>query len=266
MNKKFKTIALSGVLLVSTVFSAGAASAAAVEQNKDYEVAKVYQINLDSLDLDSLLQADPQDLLERLYDHINSNFPQGEWKNPWQPAPAPEVEQPTPAPSPEIEQPTPAPAPEVEQPTPEPAPAPAPTKPAPTPEQPNNNGSAEGVSELAQEVARLVNEERAKAGLGPLTLDTALSNMALDKAKDMYHNNYFSHNSPTYGSPFDMMDQYNIPYSHAGENIAKGQSTAQQVMTDWMNSEGHKQNILNPNFTKIGVSYYNNVWVQAFTG
>ncbi|WP_010274151.1 CAP domain-containing protein [Paenibacillus senegalensis] len=257
MNKKFKTIALSGVLLASTVFSAGAASAAHGKQTQSYETVQVYHINLDSL-----LQANPQDLLDRLYDHINSNLPEGEWYIPWleQVIPAvPEKEQPAPEP----EQPAPTPAPEKGQPAPAPAPTPTP---APQPQQPDNAGSVEGVHELAQEVARLVNEERAKAGLGPLTLDADLSNMALDKAKDMYHNNYFSHNSPTYGSPFDMMNQYNIPYSYAGENIAKGQRTAEQVMNDWMNSEGHKKNILGPNFTKIGVSYYNDVWVQEFTG
>ncbi len=90
--------------------------------------------------------------------------------------------------------------------------------------------------------------------------------MAMDKAKDMYNRNYFDHVSPTYGSPFDMMKSYNIPFSYAGENIAKGQRTPQEVMTAWMNSQGHRENILNPNFKKIGVAYYNGEWVQEFTG
>jgi uncharacterized YkwD family protein len=116
----------------------------------------------------------------------------------------------------------------------------------------------------ANRVVSLVNQERAKAGLMPLTNDTKLTVMALDKAKDMYNKHYFDHTSPTFGSPFDMMNSYGIHYTYAGENIAMGQKTPQEVMTSWMNSAGHRQNILNPNFTKIGVSYYNGEWVQEF--
>ncbi|GAA3402889.1 CAP domain-containing protein [Paenibacillus hodogayensis] len=119
-------------------------------------------------------------------------------------------------------------------------------------------------SAYAEQVVSLVNQERAKAGLKPLASDAALTNMALDKAKDMYNNNYFDHTSPTYGSPFDMMKSYGIQYSYAGENIAKGQRNPQEVMNAWMNSEGHRQNIMSPNFTKIGVAYYNGEWVQEF--
>jgi uncharacterized YkwD family protein len=116
----------------------------------------------------------------------------------------------------------------------------------------------------ANQVISLVNQERAKANLKPLTSNYALSSMALDKAKDMYNKNYFSHTSPTYGSPFDMMKSYGIRFTYAGENIAKGQKTPQAVMTAWMNSAGHRQNILSPNFTKIGTAYYNGEWVQEF--
>jgi uncharacterized YkwD family protein len=116
------------------------------------------------------------------------------------------------------------------------------------------------------EVINLVNQERAKAGLKPLTSNAKLAKMAMDKAVDMYNNNYFDHNSPTYGSPFDMMSKYGITYSTAGENIAKGQTSAQQVMTDWMNSPGHRANIMNGSFTTIGVAYFNGEWVQEFIG
>ncbi|MCZ8512689.1 CAP domain-containing protein [Paenibacillus filicis] len=119
-------------------------------------------------------------------------------------------------------------------------------------------------SAFASQVLTLVNQERAKAGLNPLASDSALTGMALDKAKDMYNNHYFDHTSPTYGSPFDMMNRYGIQYSYAGENIAMGQRTPQEVMTAWMNSPGHRQNILSPNYTKIGVAYYNGEWVQEF--
>jgi uncharacterized YkwD family protein len=134
------------------------------------------------------------------------------------------------------------------------------TKPATTTTTTTTNAS------YAQQVATLVNQERAKAGLKALTMDSALSNVALAKAKDMYNNNYFSHTSPTYGSPFDMMKSFGIKYSYAGENIAKGQKTPQEVMNAWMNSAGHKANILGANYSKIGVAYYNGVWVQMFIG
>jgi len=128
-----------------------------------------------------------------------------------------------------------------------------------------NSGSEVSNSSFATQVVTLVNQERAKAGLKPLTATNAtLTKMALDKAKDMYNNGYFDHNSPTYGSPFDMMKKYGINYSYAGENIAKGQRTPQEVMTAWMNSPGHRANILSANFTTIGVAYYNGVWVQEF--
>jgi uncharacterized YkwD family protein/spore coat assembly protein SafA len=120
------------------------------------------------------------------------------------------------------------------------------------------------LSAFASQVFTIVNQERAKAGLRPLTSNGALSAMAMDKAKDMYTNHYFDHTSPTYGSPFNMMTSYGIKYSYAGENIAMGQRTPQEVMTAWMNSPGHRQNILSPNYTKIGVAYYNGEWVQEF--
>ena len=95
-----------------------------------------------------------------------------------------------------------------------------PSQPAGTTEQSN----------FASEVVTLVNKERANAGLKPLTVHAKLTTVALDKAKDMSNNNYFSHTSPTHGSPFDMMKAYGISYGYAGENIAKGQRTPQEVM------------------------------------
>ncbi|SCW84179.1 uncharacterized protein, YkwD family [Paenibacillus tianmuensis] len=141
-----------------------------------------------------------------------------------------------------------------------------PAKPQPTTPAKPDSGSKQGTSQsaFASQVVNLVNQERAKAGLQPLASDSALTAMALDKAKDMYNNGYFDHTSPTYGSPLDMMRSYGIRYSYAGENIAKGQRSPQEVMNAWMNSQGHRQNILSPNFTKIGVAYYNGVWVQEF--
>ena len=127
--------------------------------------------------------------------------------------------------------------------------------------------ASDAVSDEAKEVLRLTNAERAKYGLSPLTLDTNLSRVAQEKAEDMKRNNYFSHTSPTYGSPFDMMKAYGISYRYAAENIAMGHKTPQAVVEGWMNSEGHRKNILNANYRKLGVGYVasGKYWVQMFT-
>ena len=125
------------------------------------------------------------------------------------------------------------------------------------------------VSQQAQEVLRLVNAERTKAGLSSLTLSEKLTAVANEKARDMAENNYFSHTSPTYGSPFQMLQQYGISYRSAGENIAAGQRTPEEVMNSWMNSSGHRANILNSAYTEIGIGYYQGgsygtYWVETF--
>ncbi|MFJ7952514.1 SafA/ExsA family spore coat assembly protein [Lysinibacillus sp. NPDC096418] len=119
---------------------------------------------------------------------------------------------------------------------------------------------------VEQEVIKLVNVERAKAGLPALKEDWELSRVAKYKSQDMRDKNYFNHTSPTYGSPFTMMKNFGISYKSAGENIAKGQKTAAEVMKAWMNSEGHKANIMSKNFTHIGVGYVanGNYWTQMF--
>ncbi|MBJ6359764.1 CAP domain-containing protein [Paenibacillus sp. GCM10012307] len=135
--------------------------------------------------------------------------------------------------------------------------------------QPNQAASPEQTADSSsylKQVLDLVNQERSKAGLNTLSADNQLDKVAFDKAKDLYDNNYFDHQSPTYGSPFDMMKSYGVSYSSAGENIAKGQTSPQEVMSQWMNSPGHRANILNTSFTNIGIGYYNNTWVQEFTG
>ena len=124
------------------------------------------------------------------------------------------------------------------------------------------------VSSYEQEVIRLVNEERAKYGLDPLTYDWELSRVARYKSQDMKDNNYFSHTSPTYGSPFQMMKTFGITYKSAGENIARGQKTPAAVVNAWMNSSGHRANILSTSYTHIGVGYVadGNYWTQMFIG
>lgn len=117
-----------------------------------------------------------------------------------------------------------------------------------------------------KEVVRLVNQERAKNGLSSLTYDWELSRVARYKSQDMKDNNYFSHTSPTYGSPFQMMKSFGITYRTAGENIARGYKTPEAVVDGWMNSSGHRANILNSSFTRIGVGYVSNghYWAQMF--
>lgn len=130
----------------------------------------------------------------------------------------------------------------------------------------NTDSGTANMSAFQSQVVDLVNQERSKAGLSGLTVDTLLTKVATEKARDMDVNNYFSHTSPTYGSPFDMMRQFGVTYSYAGENIASGQRTPQEVMNAWMNSPGHRANILNGSFKEIGVGYVNGEWVQMFIG
>ncbi len=126
------------------------------------------------------------------------------------------------------------------------------------------------VSSYEQKVVELVNVERQKAGLSALTLDSKISSVARTKSKDMADNNYFAHQSPTYGSAGDMLRKSGINWSAWGENIASGQRTPEAVVTAWMNSPGHKANIMSTNFSKIGVGYVTNsngtpYWTQMFT-
>ncbi|OPZ93228.1 MAG: Cysteine-rich secretory protein family protein [Firmicutes bacterium ADurb.Bin419] len=127
-----------------------------------------------------------------------------------------------------------------------------------------------GVSQDDQILLDLVNKARADAGAGPLQFDTELMKVAKLKAKDMVDNNYFSHQSPTYGSPFDMMRQFGVSFKTAGENIA-GNRTVEGAFKAWMNSEGHKKNILNSGFNYTGVGIvdspkYGKMLVQQFIG
>lgn len=124
------------------------------------------------------------------------------------------------------------------------------------------------VLDYENEVIRLVNEIRVKNGLNELEADWELSRVARYKSQDMKDNNYFSHTSPVYGSPFEMIKHFGLSYKSAGENIAKGQTSPQAVVNAWMNSSGHRANILNKSYTKIGVGYVKsgNYWTQMFIG
>ena len=124
------------------------------------------------------------------------------------------------------------------------------------------------VMAFENEVIRLVNEIRVKNGLSALNTNWELSRIARYKSQDMVSNRYFSHTSPTYGSPFQMIKSFGLAYQSAGENIAYGQTTPQAVVNAWMNSSGHRANILNSSYKQIGVGYVANgqYWTQLFIG
>ena len=122
-----------------------------------------------------------------------------------------------------------------------------------------------GVNAFELEVLELVNIERANHGLQPLNLSPTLMMAARFKAQSMHDIGYFSHTSPVYGHFANISRElFNYPVVGMGENIASGQRTPQAVMTAWMNSEGHRNNILSPGRTEMGVGFYNNYWVQKF--
>lgn len=121
-----------------------------------------------------------------------------------------------------------------------------------------------------KEVFDLINKQRTNNGLPALQNDSEVQRIARIKAQDMVNNNYFSHNSPTYGSPFDMMKSFKVSYKTAGENIAANSSNSSAV-TAWMNSSGHKANILNSSFNYTGIGVvssprYGKMYVQMFIG
>ncbi len=126
----------------------------------------------------------------------------------------------------------------------------------------------DSVLSYESEVIRLVNEIRVQNGLKALTANWELSRVARYKSEDMVKNKYFSHTSPTYGTPFQMMRSFGLSYRTAGENIAYGQRTPAAVVDAWMNSSGHRANILNASYTQIGVGYCaaGNYWTQMFIG
>lgn len=133
-------------------------------------------------------------------------------------------------------------------------------------ETPASATGVTGTNAFEQQVLTLTNAERAKQGLAALQADTKLMAAAREKSVDMQKNNYFSHTSPTFGSPFDRLKALGISYKSAGENIAKGQRTPAEVVQAWMDSPGHRANILNTSYTHLGVGFVENgyYWTQQF--
>lgn len=141
-----------------------------------------------------------------------------------------------------------------------------------TPNPPGNGSTEENTPQdehaFIKQVAALVNQERAKEGLAPLTINTKVQAAAQVRAIECEQ--LFSHTRPNGSSFATALKEQNVSYRSAGENIAWGQRTPEEVMKAWMNSPGHRANIMNPNFTTIGIGYYENVngtdyWCQLFT-
>lgn len=134
----------------------------------------------------------------------------------------------------------------------------------------NTTTKTSGLTADEKETFDLINKERVAAGLKALAIDDEVQNVARVKAQDMVNRGYFSHTSPTYGSPFDMLKNYGISYKTAGENIA-GNSTNSGAVNAWMNSSGHKANILNSSYNYTGLAVvsspkYGKIYVQMFIG
>ena len=134
----------------------------------------------------------------------------------------------------------------------------------------SGNSNTSIMTSNEKEVFDLINKQRINNGLSALKVDSELQRVARIKAQDMVSNSYFSHNSPTYGSPFDMLKSFKVSYKTAGENIA-GNSSNSGAVDAWMNSSGHKANILNSNFNYTGIGVvsspkYGKVYVQMFIG
>lgn len=148
---------------------------------------------------------------------------------------------------------------------PSPAPQPVPPKPEPAPTPASASMTAD-----EQKMLNLVNQARAGAGLPALKADEELIKLARLKAQDMIKRGYFSHTSPIYGSPFDMMKAAGVSYRYAGENLA-GAYSVNTAHTNLMNSPGHRANILNNNFKSVGIGIvnggpYGKMFVQMFIG
>ncbi|WP_078549668.1 CAP domain-containing protein [Litchfieldia alkalitelluris] len=249
MKKTVVSLVVAGALLVSGPL---ASSAAHESGSKNvYESRYVVTVN-NTTNWNAFIQS----LLKKYYSQNDQTQPQVE--KPSQPAeePAKETNQTEPT------------EPKAQEPVQE-----SPLVQQPVQQQPveqtneTTNKATYSLNQFEQEVVTLTNNERVKHGLQPLKIDLKVSEVARLKSSDMKNNGYFSHTSPTYGSPFDMMKQFGVQYRAAGENIAKGQRSPQEVVNAWMNSEGHRKNILSSNFTHIGVGHVEgNYWTQMFIG
>lgn len=133
----------------------------------------------------------------------------------------------------------------------------------------SERGSFNSDRELEQKVLELTNNERIKHGLKPLKWNEELAKLARAHSQDMVDRNFFSHENPDGKSPFDRMREAGIGYHIAAENIAAGQASPEKAVAEWMNSEGHRKNILKPELAELGVGIarggrYGIYWTQTF--
>lgn len=147
-----------------------------------------------------------------------------------------------------------------------------PSKQQPKPTEPKQSTKSDqtGMTTAEQQMLDLVNKERQKNGLKALKANNELVKVARVKAKDMIDKNYFDHQSPTYGSPSQMLDKFGISYRLMGENLA-GHQSVEGAHNGLMNSPGHRANILKADFTEIGIGIvdggpYGKMFVQLFKG
>lgn len=272
MLRKFMVIAASTALLTFGGAFSTTADAEAVEKNNlSYKV--YYSINgQEGTVTEENASSFVKKALETIQSKYLTNINMEELKN-QAPTKEKEVEKEEPvdhADNKEEQVNEPAPAEQVDEKKEEPVAQPTP-QPEETQEKEESQEETEEQTELSEfevQVVELTNAERAQNGLSALQIDEELSKVAREKSKDMASNQYFDHNSPVYGSPFDMMGSFGIDYHTAGENIAKGQRSPQEVVDAWMNSPGHRENILNGDFTHIGVGFVEqgNHWTQMFIG
>ena len=130
--------------------------------------------------------------------------------------------------------------------------------------QGSSTSQSGSISQIERQAMEQVNRIRASRGLKPLVISAELSAKARVKAQDMKQKGYFSHNSPTYGTPFQMMKRLGITYRSAGENIAMGYRSAEAVVNAWMNSPSHRAAILSTKYTTMGIGYADGYWAQWF--
>jgi len=135
---------------------------------------------------------------------------------------------------------------------------------APTTRPPTTSGSSSNARNFEQEVIRLTNEERAAGGCGPLTNNDMLHAAALGHSVDMAENDYFSHTSRDASKMVDRVERQGYRWRSLAENIAAGYRSAAAVVEGWMNSSGHRDNIMNCGLTEIGVGFHNYYWTQNF--
>ncbi|MUK90708.1 hypothetical protein GMD78_20340 [Ornithinibacillus sp. L9] len=261
----FKKLGMVTALSAAFIFGA-AFDTANAESNNSFNYKTYYSINEENGSLSGEeAQAKINDLINKLLEKYHSDWKESNVNTKQNEKPVQKEEPAQPEESEQKEQP-------VKEPTKEQTPVQEPAKEQATEQKAEETKKSQSqeseLSQFEQEVVELTNQEREKNGLAPLKIDTELSKVAREKSRDMAANNYFSHNSPNYGSPFDMLKSYGITYRTAGENIAKGQRSPEEVVNAWMNSEGHRANILNANFTHIGVGYVEqgNLWTQQFIG